>query len=92
MCHDAYVGPRSDQLSIKDFYAVGCDRALDLDSNWGASFSGSTKIVGCGFGSSAAIRLRSQYARALRGVAFDHLWLETQKNQGDVECAAKDAS
>lgn len=85
-CHDAYVGPRSDQLSVKDLYAVGCDRVIDLASCWGAAFSGVTKIVGCGSGSQGAIRVRSGYARTARNVSFDRLWLETQANQGTVEC------
>lgn len=67
-----YLGPRSDQCSIRDLYAFSCDRAVTVDR------AGQTRIlqpqlVGCGTATTAPVEIRQgSYGTEIVGGWLEH--------------------
>lgn len=69
-----YIGPRSDQQTIRSLYSFSCDRALTVDGEACARLE-SAQIVGNGNNTIAAIEIRRGAAGFFSGVGvwFEHL-------------------
>lgn len=66
-----YLGPRSDQNTIRDLYSFFCDRAITIDRAAGTRIL-DAQIVGCGTSTSAGIEVR----RGSTNVCIHRPWFE----------------
>ena len=77
-----YLGPRSDQCNIISYYGFFNDTALDLDGCQHVAVFGGA-FVGDGSPSSPPVKIRSEWTRSCRNVAFYSPWFE--RYQGDPD-------
>jgi hypothetical protein len=71
----AYIGPRSDQLTIESSHILFNDRVLDIDSAAGARFI-SCSFVDNGNATTAPVRVQAAFTRGANMVAFIACWVE----------------
>lgn len=70
-----YLGPRSDQNTISQMYAINCDRAITIDRAGGARIEKS-HFVGCGHSTAANIEIRRGATIGPFGATIDRCWFE----------------
>jgi pectate lyase-like protein len=66
-----YIGPRSDQCSIRSFYSFSCDRAITVDGARQVRIV-DAQIVGCGTPTVSAIEIR----RGAASINIERPWFE----------------
>lgn len=66
-----YLGPRSDQCTIRDMYSFFCDRAITIDRA-GQTRIDSAQLVFCGTDTASSIEIR----QGSHGVRIHNTWLE----------------
>lgn len=70
-----YIGPRSDQNTISQMYAINCDRPVTVDRAGGLRIEKS-HFVGCGHSTAANIEIRRGSGVGPFGVTIDRCWFE----------------
>lgn len=70
-----YLGPRSDQNTIKNLYAIHCDRAITNDRAGGLRIE-TSHFVGCGHATAAPIEIRRGFGVGSFGTTIDRCWFE----------------
>lgn len=71
-CHyGMYMGPRTDQQSVRDLYAVYCDSAVVIDGAMGVRFD-DAQIVNCGTNTYYPVDIR----KGSGSVSFNQGWFE----------------
>lgn len=74
--YGAYLGPRSDQFTLRGYYPTLCDTALWLDRVSNPRIY-TSQFVGLGSATDYPIKIGSQYPSVgCRGVLFDGCWFE----------------
>lgn len=75
----AYIGPRSDQMTIDRLYVLNSDEAMIFDGCRDARIR-DLQLVNCGHDSTYAISVR----QGTTGIYFDKPWLETKHGATDL--------
>lgn len=70
-----YIGPRSDQNTISQMYAISCDRAITVDRAGGLRIEKS-HFVACGHNTAANIEIRRGAGVGPFGTTIDRCWFE----------------
>lgn len=70
-----YIGPRSDQNTISQMYAISCDRAITVDRAGGLRIEKS-HFVACGHNTAANIEIRRGGGVGPHGTTIDRCWFE----------------